>query len=78
MVAAKGRRDVLRDGLGRDSARPAPGGASAHAIGHEHDRRKPLPTERQAVGCRQAGTVNDHLRMYGAEKKVILIFLASR
>src|SRR5262249_39108312 len=76
VVIAKRVRHVLRDGFRRDPARPAARGASAHAIGHEHDRRKPLPAQRQPVGFREAGTVNDHLRLHGAEEELILILLA--
>jgi hypothetical protein len=45
-------------------------------IRDEHDCREPLASEREAVGGRQAGAMDDHLRVHRAEEEMVLVLLA--
>ena len=75
VIAAQCRRHVAHDRFGRESARLTPSGAATNAVGHQQDRRQPLPRGHQRSRIRQTGPVHHQLRVHRRQHEMILIFL---
>ena len=67
--------DVPRDRLERGPAGRLAAGASAHAVGHQPERREPLARQLQQLGIREAGASDAHGLVERSVQEMVLIVL---